>query len=88
MAGDVNFDAGSTYAVELSNTSSDRIVAGGKATLNGGTVTLALENSPTLLSQPEAQSLIGRQYNILQAAGELPVASRRYCPTTCLSAAT
>ncbi|GGL24514.1 outer membrane autotransporter barrel domain-containing protein [Pseudomonas brenneri] len=69
VAGDVNFDAGSTYAVELSNTSSDRIVAGGKATLNGGTVTLALENSPTLLSQPEAQSLIGRQYNILQAAG-------------------
>ncbi|MDD0987086.1 autotransporter outer membrane beta-barrel domain-containing protein [Pseudomonas shahriarae] len=69
VAGDVNFDAGSTYAVELSTTSSDRIVAGGKATLNGGTVTLALENSPTLLSQPEAQSLIGRQYNILQAAG-------------------
>nr|WP_314385606.1 autotransporter domain-containing protein [Pseudomonas brenneri] len=69
VAGDVNFDAGSTYAVELSNTSSDRIVAGGKATLNGGTVTLALENSPTLLSQPEAQSLIGRQYNILQATG-------------------
>lgn len=69
VAGDVNFDTGSTYAVELSNTSSDRIVAGGKATLNGGTVTLALENSPTLLSQPEAQSLIGRQYNILQAAG-------------------
>lgn len=68
VAGDVNFDAGSTYAVELSNSSSDRIVAGGKATLNGGTVTLALENSPTLLSQPEAQSLIGRQYNILQAA--------------------
>lgn len=69
VAGDVNFDAGSTYAVELSNTSSDRIVAGGKATLNGGTVTLALESSPTLLSQPEAQSLIGRQYNILQATG-------------------
>ncbi len=69
VAGDLNFDAGSTYAVELSNSSSDRIVAGGKATLNGGTVTLALENSPTLLSQPEAQSLIGRQYTILQAAG-------------------
>nr|WP_155582763.1 autotransporter serine protease [Pseudomonas spelaei] len=69
VAGDVSFDAGSTYAVELSSTSSDRIVAGGKATLNGGTVTLALENSPTLLSQTQAQSLIGRQYNILQAAG-------------------
>ncbi|WP_051903273.1 autotransporter serine protease [Pseudomonas fluorescens] len=69
VAGDVSFEAGSTYAVELSDSSSDRIVAGGKATLNGGTVTLALENSPTLLSQPQAQSLIGRQYNILQAAG-------------------
>ncbi|NMX93394.1 MULTISPECIES: autotransporter serine protease [unclassified Pseudomonas] len=69
VSGDVNFNAGSTYAVELSNTSSDRIVADGRATLNGGTVTLALENSPTLLSQPQAQSLIGRQYTILQAAG-------------------
>ncbi|MCF5339203.1 autotransporter domain-containing protein, partial [Pseudomonas simiae] len=28
-----------------------------------------LENSPTLLSGAQAQSLIGRQYNILQAAG-------------------
>jgi len=69
VAGNVNFEPGSTYAVELSPTSSDRIVAGGTATLNGGTVTLALENSPTLLSATQAQSLIGRQYNILQAAG-------------------
>ena len=69
VAGDVTFDAGSTYAVELSTTSSDRIVAGGTATLNGGAVTLALENSPTLLSSAQARSLIGRQYNILQAAG-------------------
>ncbi|QJI29115.1 autotransporter domain-containing protein [Pseudomonas sp. ADAK18] len=69
VAGDVNLAAGSTYAVELTPTSSDRIVADGKAVLGGGTVTLALENSPTLLSQTEAQSLIGRQYNILQAAG-------------------
>lgn len=69
VAGDVNFAAGSTYAVELSATNSDRIVAGGKAILSGGTVTLALENSPTLLTQTQAESLIGRQYNILQAAG-------------------
>ena len=69
VAGDVNLGAGSTYAVELTPTSSDRIVAGGKAILGGGSVTLALENSPTLLSQTEAQSLIGRQYSILQAAG-------------------
>nr|BAA36467.1 serine protease homologue [Pseudomonas fluorescens] len=69
VAGDVSFAAGSTYAVELSATNSDRIVAGGKAILSGGTVTLALENSPTLLTQTQAESLIGRQYNILQAAG-------------------
>ncbi|MGH8408702.1 MAG: autotransporter domain-containing protein, partial [Pseudomonas sp.] len=37
--------------------------------LSGGTVTLALANSPTLLTQTQAESLIGRQYNILQAAG-------------------
>nr|WP_154744432.1 autotransporter serine protease [Pseudomonas karstica] len=69
VAGDVRFEAGSTYAVELSSTRSDRLVAGGQASLNGGTVTLALENSPSLLSQTQVQSLIGRQYNILQAAG-------------------
>ncbi|WP_347906064.1 autotransporter domain-containing protein [Pseudomonas purpurea] len=66
--GDVNLAAGSTYAVELSDTSSDRIVATGKAIL-GGTVSLALENSPTLLSTRQVQSLLGHQYNILQAAG-------------------
>lgn len=69
VAGDVNLGAGSMYAVELTPTSSDRIVAGGKAVLGGGTVTLALENSPTLLSQNQVHSLIGRQYTILQAAG-------------------
>jgi subtilase-type serine protease len=69
VAGDVNLAAGSTYAVELTPTSSDQIVATGKVILGGGTVTLALENSPTLLSQQQAESLLGRQYNILQAAG-------------------
>ncbi|AVO59355.1 autotransporter serine protease [Pseudomonas chlororaphis] len=69
VAGDVTLQPGSTYAVELSPTSSDQIVAGGKATVEGANVTLALENSPTLLSASEARSLLGRQYNILQAAG-------------------
>jgi subtilase-type serine protease len=69
VAGDVNLGAGSTYAVELTPTSSDRIIAGGQAILGGGNLTLALENSPTLLSAAQAQSLIGRQYDILQAAG-------------------
>ncbi|MGW8466621.1 autotransporter serine peptidase EprS [Pseudomonas sp. CLCA07] len=69
VTGDVTFAPGSTYAVELSPTSSDRIVAGGTATLGGATVTLSLENSPTLLSATEVQSLLGHQYAILQAAG-------------------
>jgi subtilase-type serine protease len=69
VAGDVTFAPGSTYAVELSPGSSDRIVAGGTATVSGASVSLALEDSPTLLSSAEAQSLLGRQYNILQAAG-------------------
>ncbi|WP_426234201.1 autotransporter domain-containing protein [Pseudomonas sp. TWP3-2] len=69
VAGDVTFALGSTYAVELSPTISDRIVAGGTATVSGATVSLSLENSPTLLSAPEARSLLGRQYDILQAAG-------------------
>jgi len=69
VAGDVTFQPGSIYAVELSPTSSDRIVAGGKATLGGATVTLALENSPTLLSAQQVQSLLGHQYDILDAAG-------------------
>jgi subtilase-type serine protease len=69
VAGDVTFAAGSTYAVELSPTASDRIVAGGSATISGATVSLSLENSPTLLSTAQVQSLLGHQYNILQAAG-------------------
>jgi subtilase-type serine protease len=69
VAGDVTLAPGSTYAVELSPTSGDRIVAGGTATVSGATVSLALENSPTLLSATETRSLLGRQYDILQAAG-------------------
>jgi subtilase-type serine protease len=69
VAGNVTLAPGSTYAVELSPTSSDRIVAGGTATVSGATVSLALENSPTLLSATDTRSLLGRQYDILQAAG-------------------
>lgn len=69
VSGDVTFAPGSTYAVELSPTSSDQIIAGGTATISGATVSLSLENSPTLLSTQQVQSLLGNQYNILQAAG-------------------
>ncbi|KAF2395138.1 autotransporter serine protease [Pseudomonas frederiksbergensis] len=69
VAGDVVFERGSTYAVELSPTSSDQIVAGGQAVIDGATVSLSLENSPTLLSAQQVQSLLGHQYDILQAGG-------------------
>ncbi|WP_454835074.1 autotransporter domain-containing protein [Pseudomonas lini] len=69
VAGDVTFEPGSTYAVELSPTSSDQIIASGKAVIEGATVSLSLENSPTLLTTGEAKTLLGNQYNILQAAG-------------------
>ncbi|MFJ2682818.1 autotransporter domain-containing protein [Pseudomonas sp. NPDC087342] len=69
VAGDVIFERGSTYAVELSPTSSDQIVAGGQAVIDGATVSLSLENSPTLLSAQQVQSLLGHQYDILQAGG-------------------
>ena len=69
VAGDVTFAPGSTYAVELSPISSDRIVAGGTARISGATVSLSLENSPTLLSTTETRSLLGHSYDILQAAG-------------------
>ncbi|MDR7282840.1 subtilase-type serine protease [Pseudomonas corrugata] len=69
VAGDVTFEPDSTYAVELSPTSSDQIVTGGKGVIDGATVSLSLENSPTLLTAGEVKSLLGNQYNILQAAG-------------------
>ncbi|WP_134634358.1 autotransporter outer membrane beta-barrel domain-containing protein, partial [Pseudomonas aeruginosa] len=69
VAGDLRFESGSTYAVELSESASDRIVASGKASIAGGNVTLAMENSPDLLSQSQVESLVGRRYDILDAAG-------------------
>ncbi|WP_322616952.1 autotransporter outer membrane beta-barrel domain-containing protein [Pseudomonas sp. BIC9C] len=69
VTGDVTFEPGSTYAVEVSPTRSDQIIADGKAAVEGATVSLSLENSPTLLTIGEARTLLGNQYNILQAAG-------------------
>ncbi|MBG6492802.1 autotransporter domain-containing protein [Pseudomonas aeruginosa] len=69
VAGDLRFESGSTYAVELSESASDRIVASGKASIAGGNVPLAMENSPDLLSQSQVESLGGRRYDILDAAG-------------------
>ncbi|WP_446468999.1 autotransporter domain-containing protein [Xenorhabdus stockiae] len=71
VSNDVTFEAGSNYLVEVArNTAglSDRIYADGLAKLNGGKVEVKLENSSNLLlSKQEVRSLLGQQYNILQA---------------------
>lgn len=67
---DVSFAKDSLYAVEVGNNStSDQIQAGGKATINGGTLAVSLEHSPTLLSKQEVLSVLGEHYNILNAIG-------------------
>ncbi|MCE4052982.1 autotransporter serine peptidase EprS [Pseudomonas sp. Au-Pse12] len=69
VAGDVTFQPGSNYVVELSPTASDRIVAGGRAHLQGAELSLTLEHSAGLLSAGQVQGLLGRSFDILQAAG-------------------
>ncbi|WP_426577287.1 autotransporter domain-containing protein [Xenorhabdus stockiae] len=67
---DVTFDTGSNYLIEIARNTeglSDHIYADGLATLRGGSVEVRLENSSNLLSKPEVRSLLGQQYNILQA---------------------
>jgi subtilase-type serine protease len=66
--GDVIFEPGSTYAVELSPSASDRIIATGSATVTGANMTLTLDETPPALSAAPGQSVIVRQYNVLQAA--------------------
>ncbi len=66
----ITFLAGSRYLVEVvsgNQNHSDRIVSNGLATLKGGEVQVSLENSDNLLSKQEVRSLLGQQYNILQA---------------------
>ncbi|HID9458323.1 TPA: S8 family serine peptidase, partial [Serratia marcescens] len=68
VAGNVSFEPGSRYAVEVGpNGQSDRIQSSGAATIGGGEVAVTLENSPNLLTQSEVRSLLGQQYNILSA---------------------
>ncbi|EMO0474913.1 autotransporter outer membrane beta-barrel domain-containing protein [Pluralibacter gergoviae] len=67
---DLRFEPGSRYAVEVgSDGRSDRIASGGAAQINGGDVTVSLENDRNLLSQAEVRSLAGQRYDILSAAG-------------------
>ncbi|MBD2800512.1 autotransporter domain-containing protein [Xenorhabdus sp. M] len=67
---DITFQKGSHYRVEVAPDSpgySDRIISNGLATLKGGRVQVALESSRNLLAKQEVRSLLGQQYNILQA---------------------
>lgn len=62
---DAVFDSGSQYNLEVAdNNRSDKIEAR-RAFLNGGSVNISLEHSKNLLSQKEAQSLLGNNYIIL-----------------------
>ncbi|BEN56555.1 outer membrane autotransporter barrel domain-containing protein [Serratia marcescens] len=68
VAGNVSFEPGSRYAVEVGpNGQSDRIQSGGSATIGGGEVAVTLEDSANLLAQSEVRSLLGQQYTILSA---------------------
>ncbi|KWZ38361.1 peptidase S8 [Burkholderia savannae] len=70
VSGDARFAPGSTYAVEVApGGASDRIVAGGRARIDGGAVTLALENAPPALTPEQSRSVLGRRFEILNAAG-------------------
>lgn len=69
VAGDVTLAPGSLYAVELSPTGSDHLVAGGQATVMGATMGLTLENSVTAVGTPSISSVLGREFTVLQAAG-------------------
>ncbi|MGE8354262.1 MAG: autotransporter domain-containing protein [Pseudomonas protegens] len=69
VAGNLDFQPGSRYVVELSPEASDRIVATGQASLNGAQLSLVPQRPGNLLGAGPVPSLIGRQFDILQAAG-------------------
>ncbi|WP_263263435.1 autotransporter serine protease [Pseudomonas sp. RIT-PI-S] len=65
--GNLTLEPGSTYAVEVSPTGSDRLVATGSATVTGANLALAPDNSVVALSAAPGQSLLARQLDVLQA---------------------
>ncbi|BDH46006.1 serine protease [Salmonella enterica subsp. enterica serovar Choleraesuis] len=67
--GDITFNSGSLYLAEVNASgSSDSIHSAGRAQINGGTVAVALENRPGLLSQRQVRTLLGQRYTLLTAA--------------------
>lgn len=69
VAGNLDLQPGSTYRVELSPTASDRLLVGGQARVAGANLSLVAEARPNLLAAGPVASLVGRQFDILQAAG-------------------
>ncbi|WP_228533374.1 autotransporter serine protease [Pseudomonas sp. UFMG81] len=69
VSSDVTFQPGSTYAVEVDATGSDRLVSDGQVTLGGAHLALDLQNPGVSLQAQQATSLVGRQFDIVSAAG-------------------
>ncbi|CRI55396.1 membrane protein [Pseudomonas sp. CCOS 191] len=69
VASDVTFQPGSTYAVEVDSTGSDRLVSDGQIAVGGANLALDLQNPGVSLQSQQATSLVGRQFDILDAAG-------------------
>lgn len=70
VIGDVVLGNGSVYAVEVTpdGSRSDMIDSGGRIRLEGGAMTVSLENAPSLLSPAQLKALFGRQFVVLNAA--------------------
>jgi len=69
VTNDVTFQPGSTYAVEVDSTGSDRLVSDGQIAVGGANLALDLQNPGVSLQSQQATSLVGRQFDILDAAG-------------------
>ena len=69
VASDVTFQPGSTYAVEVDSTGSDRLASDGQIAVGGANLALDLQNPGVSLQSQQATSLVGRQFDILDAAG-------------------
>ncbi|QXH37609.1 autotransporter domain-containing protein [Pseudomonas muyukensis] len=69
VSNDVTFQPGSTYAVEVAAAGSDRLVSDGQVAVGGANLALDLQNPGVSLQSQQATSLVGRQFDILSAAG-------------------
>ncbi|BET95560.1 autotransporter outer membrane beta-barrel domain-containing protein [Xenorhabdus taiwanensis] len=68
VAENITFEPGSHYAVEIAaDGRSDKIQVENSAQIDGGKVTVSLENASNLLSFEDVRSLTGQQYTILSA---------------------